>query len=233
MSWKRPYVAIDTETSGLLPHGRMLEVAAVRCDVEGNVLGVFNAIVRPEGLPPWHTQPGVRETLTVNGLDPDLVGRGIGSFNERLWSWLLGFVSASETSEPPIVVAHCASFDRSIIAQEYEFANTSSAGLLAEHVPWPSSLNRVVCTLGCDAILRPSAKSRKLAATAERWGVVLPAAAHRATADAMTCAAIFAQQMKEMGDGLDTQETDATNAVHAMSNQAAERYFAERDGRHQ
>lgn len=194
--WKRHFVAIDTETSGLLPHGRLLEVAAVRCDMQGTVLGRFEAIICPDD-PNWAKGEGAAEALAANNLEPEFVAGGVSVLNPDFWDSFISFLTLASGGEGrlPLVVAHRSAFDVGILLNEFTHARNHFL-----HMKWCKSLDLPLCTLGCDLLLRPDGKSRSLKATAQRWGVTLQEPAHRAMGDALTAAAIFSKMLPELPD---------------------------------
>jgi DNA polymerase III epsilon subunit-like protein len=225
-TWKRGYVAIDTETSGLMPGGRLLEVAAVRCDAEGRVLGKFEAIVCPDD-PQWMHAPYAEEALAVNDLDVGLVMGGINVRDSDFWRSLLGFIRTTPRGDSrlPLVVAHVATFDVGMIHKEFHHA-AKQEGLDAS-IRWPTSMDLPICTVGCDLLLRPDAKVHTLLSVAERWGVERQGPAHRAIGDALTCAKVFAKMMPELPDlGEEIEERDPFTTLVALVDDAVRKWRA-------
>ncbi len=98
------YVALDTETTGLRPESdAIIEVAAVRFDLEGNVLGTYASLVNPQAPIPAKIQriTGIKQ-LDVAGAPPlrDVAPR------------LLSFVQSAP------VVGHNVQFDLAFLQQK-------------------------------------------------------------------------------------------------------------------
>lgn len=102
------FIAFDTETTGIEPGSRMLELAAIRFNEDGEKLGEFCAMVNPHmPLPP--------DAAAVNGITPEMM---IDAFSapsalESFLEWL---------PPDPTFIAHNASFDCGIIAWEAQYA---------------------------------------------------------------------------------------------------------------
>lgn len=157
------FLVVDTETNGLA--GDACEATEVGAVLVGG----------GELHDRWETLLGVRAPL----------GRGIQRFT--------GITQAMVDAAPPaeavlgelaelmagrVLVAHNASFDRRVLRQAF-----GRAGL-----PWPDP--PVLCTVALARRLHPLARQRRLGPLAESLGIEVECA-HRALADAETCARVF------------------------------------------
>jgi DNA polymerase-3 subunit epsilon len=157
------FLAVDTETNGLA--GDACEVTEVGAVLVGG----------GELHDRWETLCAVRAPLS----------RGIQRFTQ-ITQAMVDEAPAAETTLPElaelldgrVLVAHSASFDRRVLAQAFD-----RAGL-----DWPDP--PVLCTVALARRLHPLARQRKLRPLAESLGIEVEVA-HRALADAETCARVF------------------------------------------
>lgn len=157
------FLAVDTETNGQA--GDACEVTEVGAVLVGG----------GELHDRWETLCAVRAPLT----------RGIQRFT-GITQQMVDAAPAAETTLPEladlmedrVLVAHSASFDRRVLAQAF-----ARAGLR-----WPEP--PVLCTVALARRLHPLARQRKLRPLAESLGIEVELA-HRALADAETCARVF------------------------------------------
>ncbi len=102
------WVAFDTETTGLEPGSRLLDLAAVAFDDHGTVLATFNQLVHP-GMP---IPPDASE---INGITDDVVA-GQPSTTQVLADFLAWLPSRST------LIAHNAPYDCDILTWEFQRA---------------------------------------------------------------------------------------------------------------
>ena len=157
------FLAIDTETNGLGGDAcELTEVGAV-------LVGGGELHDRWEALVP------VRAPLS----------RGIQRFT-GITQAMVDEAPAAEATLPElasllggrVLVAHSASFDRRVLRQAFERARLA----------WPDP--PVLCTVALARRLHPLARQRRLVPLAESLGIEV-GVAHRALADAETCARVF------------------------------------------
>ncbi|KAA3612794.1 MAG: 3'-5' exonuclease [Planctomycetota bacterium] len=119
MGAPRDYVILDTETTGLPPGGRLVEIGALRIRGQ-NLIETFHRLVFPE-------TPVPERATAVHGIrDQDLnQAADAGEVVEEFLAWAKG--------RP--LIAHNAGFDASILAAE------------AVRFQVPLGENRVMCTL--------------------------------------------------------------------------------------
>jgi DNA polymerase III subunit epsilon len=156
------YAVLDVETTGLSPlHHRVLEVAVVRTDARGRVLGEWVQRVHPDG-PVGATH--------VHGItDADVAGAPrFGDVLPTLNAWLAGAV----------LVAHNARFDLAFLRAEYAYQGWA--------LPWLPSL----CTLEASGHYLPALDRRRLADCCAAARVRLDGA-HSALGDARATAALL------------------------------------------
>jgi DNA polymerase-3 subunit epsilon len=157
------FLAVDTETNGLA--GDACEVTEIGAVLVGG----------GELHDRWETLVPVRAPLS----------RGIQRFT-GITQGMVDEAPPAETTLPDlaatlrgrVLVAHSASFDRRVLRQAFE-----RAGL-----EWPEP--PVLCTVALARRLHPLARQRRLAALAASLGIEVEVA-HRALADAETCARVF------------------------------------------
>ncbi len=164
-----PFVAFDTETTGLGPDDRLVELALVRF-CRGEVEAEWAALVDP-GRP----IPAV--VTAIHGIgDRDVAGRP-GS-HAILPTFL-------QLIEGAALVVHHAAFDVRVIAQE----------LLRAGLPLPQ--NPVVDTCALSRELPLSVPNHRLGTLARALNVVAPG--HRALPDAHTAKELLRAYLRELG----------------------------------
>lgn len=169
--WHQPFVAFDTETTGLSAGARIIEIGAVRF-VGQTVLGTFQQLIAP-GIP---ISPGAQ---AVHGLsDTDLAGQPPA---EVVLPAFFAFVG-----DAPLL-AHNAPFDLSMLARE-----CTRLGL-------PPPPNPVLDTRRIAQSLGLSANGYSLGALLHALG--LPAEGlHRALADADAARRLFLASLRRRRD---------------------------------
>ncbi|MHB9144676.1 MAG: 3'-5' exonuclease [Symbiobacteriia bacterium] len=165
----RPVVVLDTETTGLDPaQCRVIELAALRFNAEGQEDGQINAVLRlPEGVT---MEPKITE---ITGITPEMAAAGEDRGNVLFrFNGLL--------AENPVLIAHNAPFDAAFVDAEMvrqgwgtldlDFLDTVSLARLV-NLPYP----------------------HKLADVAKRLSIPFDGAAHRAMNDLVVTAKIAAR----------------------------------------
>lgn len=167
----RPFVAFDTETTGLAgASDYLLEVGAVKFNKDGLIGEVFNELIKP----PVHIESCITQ---INHIDDELVK------DADCASAVLGrFIAYAGTKS--VLLAHNAPFD-------VKFVN---AGLIRAGLP--QLKNMVIDTLqlarwAYPKLVNESEKGQyKLQSLAKRFGIEV-FNAHRAADDARVCMEIF------------------------------------------
>lgn len=170
MNWDT-YVAFDTETTGFGADARILEIALVVFK-DGEVVEQWETLLSPEGVD-WEDN-GVKRALEVNKIDQKSL-QGQPRFEDIFHRLAIHFRSAN------VWVAHNASFDIKMLAQEYQRMKGE---------PFPLQPQLQLCTMLLSNQVHSHEKGHKLGDVASRWGVV-PDGAHRAASDAITCGRIL------------------------------------------
>jgi DNA polymerase-3 subunit epsilon len=161
------FAVCDTETTGFRfdKGARLIEIAAVRMDGDGNVLDTFSSLVNPGR----EIELGA---IDIHGITRDML------VDAPTFADIVGdFVNVVQGA---LLVAHNAPFDTPFIAGEME---------LAGH-PWPTQ--HVLDTLGAARFLIPGLPSYKLGALADHLGIRFEGAAHAALSDALVTAKLHA-----------------------------------------
>lgn len=157
------FTVVDLETTGLFARGtdRIVEIAALRLDSEGNVVDEYCTLVNPgrdigptriHGIEAWE----VADAPTF----PDI----LGDIASRLCD--------------TVAVAHNARFDLGFLSAEFLRASNPLPGI------------RYLCTLEMAEAMDGEVSSRKLEALCESFDVPLPRA-HSAIDDARATAGLF------------------------------------------
>ena len=160
------FTIIDLETTGLFPGGndRIVEIAMVSLDPEGNITDSFCTLVNPErDVGPTH----------IHGISAAEV------LNAPKFSDVAGYVA--ETVRGSIPVAHNATFDRRFIAREFQRLSSSYS---IDEIPWLCTLRG--CSTFCDDL-----GGRSLMDCCHYFDIEL-VDAHSALADATATAHILA-----------------------------------------
>lgn len=153
------YVAFDTETTGLEPGSRLVELAAIQFD-ESGVGAAFEELVNP-GMP----MP--EDTAALNGISAEMLAgaRTAKDVLNDFIAWL-----------PPnaVFIAHWARFDTGILSWE-----TDRCGITLPSYP-------VICTCELAKELRKT-PNNKLSTLVEHYRIQRIGNAHRAMSDADAC----------------------------------------------
>lgn len=150
-------IAFDTETTGLEPGSRLVEIAAIRFDDTGP-LDTFRRYVNP-GMP----MPA--DAAAMNGVSPDALASAdlAGVVLAEFFAWL---------PEDPVLVIHNAPYDCGIV--EWALAH---GGLGSVTKPRVIDTLQIARTLG-------ETKKNGLQALVEHYGIQRLGEAHRAMSDA-------------------------------------------------
>ncbi len=150
-----PYVAIDTETTGLNPAGgdRIVEIAALRFH-RGNVLDSYTTLINPEIPVPYGA-------YRVHGISDDML-REAPSFGD-IFSELVSFIGEDPT------VYHNALFDLTFLRNEARI----------NRLEW---IRNIVIDTLLIARKLTGGKGNRLGSLAEQFGIGMPG--HRAMSDA-------------------------------------------------
>lgn len=157
------FTVFDTETTGLDPQtgARVLELAVVRIDAEGNEIDAWSTLCHPgDGV-----ELGATE---IHGITADMLA-GAPRFADVVGNFV-------ETVRGSILMAHNAPFDLAMLRNEFRLA-----GLV-----WPE--HQVGDTLVAARKLIPGLRSYKLTALAEHLGIRFEGEAHTALADTRVAA---------------------------------------------
>jgi DNA polymerase III epsilon subunit family exonuclease len=173
------FVAWDTETTGFLPNGRIIEFGLVVFE-NGEAVHEWSHLFCPENVD-WQDSR-VKEALAVNHITREML-EGQPTFNQVVPDLLLEL-------EHDVWVAHNAEFDLGMLKSEFARCGREAPAPVLS-----------VCTKLLGAYFA-NAPGNKLAQVAERYGVK-QAEAHRAVGDAWTCGSIF-QEMVRSGKLPDT-----------------------------
>jgi DNA polymerase III epsilon subunit family exonuclease len=165
------YIAFDTETTGVEPGSRLLELAAYAVDEDtGEAVSKFCRMVNPGmPLPP--------DAAAINRITPQELAEAPSAA-----SVLRDFADWIEDlpSYPPLLVAHWAQYDAGILCWEF-----GRAGL-------PQLDLQVACTCKVAKEIKTTADN-KLDTLVEHYGIKRLGVAHRAEADADACMQYFQQ----------------------------------------
>ena len=154
------YVAFDTETTGLAPGSRMVEIAGIRFDERG-LLETFHTLVNP-GMP---IPP---DAIKTHGITDEMVADApdAGEALTRFFGWL---------GEHRSMVGHYAQYDTGIVSWD-----AARCGVVL-----PDGLT-VIDT--CEIAKAVGATKRNgLDALVEHYGIERRGTAHRAMSDADAC----------------------------------------------
>lgn len=169
MGWADGWVAFDTETTGLGPSARILEIGVVTFQ-EGVPVREWSALLCPPDVD-WGSEQ-VQGALAVNKLTREmLVGKP--TFEQVLPDLLV------ELSHADVWVAHNAQFDMSMLTNELR-----RLGRPAIESPL------LVCTRNLASHVGGGAGGNKLSQVAARFGVTQEDA-HRAVVDARVCGLVL------------------------------------------
>ncbi|NNJ25814.1 exonuclease domain-containing protein [Alienimonas chondri] len=162
------FVAFDLETTGCTAAAdRTVEIGAVRFDLAGRELDVFEELVNPE-------RPIPANVIRIHGItDAAVAGAApMAEVAPRFLDWI------AASAAPPILMAHNARFDMGFVG-----AGLARAGLSAPPSP-------VFDTVRLSRRRMPTERSHSLKNCAARFGVTNDRA-HRALSDARALMAVF------------------------------------------
>jgi DNA polymerase-3 subunit epsilon len=164
------FVAVDIETTGPVPgHDSIIEIGAVRVS-NGAIVGYFETLVRPSTPVP----PAIVE---LTGITDEMVADA-----PSVTDAILAFRAFSEGA---VLVAHNHRFDMGFLDYESERAGCSP-------IPRP-----VLDTLSLSRRLHPAERRHNLRDVSVRYGTSA-APTHRALADALATAEVFAAMLDEL-----------------------------------
>lgn len=179
------FVAFDTETTGLGPDARILEVAVAHY-YRGVFLRGWSTFIEPDesvGKVDWESH-GVKKALEINHITRDQL-KGYPSFNGIM-------VRLFDELGAHVWVAHNAPFDLRMLKQELV--------RLKERPPTRPEV--CLCTKALDQQLSPGVSGFSLATVTKRWGVT-PEGAHRALVDARACGDVLLRMIPKFEAGND------------------------------
>jgi DNA polymerase III alpha subunit (gram-positive type) len=178
--WKDwPIAFLDTETTGLGPKARIVEMCVAVYEQRSFSLQL-SAVFNP-GNVDW-SDPDVVEAMRINGIDQELI-RLARPFGE-LWPAFF-----AQFNRVRLLVGQYVSYDVRRITNELNIAEN-----LAD--PLPVTL---LDTITLDWGIHPKQESYKLAEISKRWDVAMPKA-HRASGDVDTCAKLLFKMMDQLPD---------------------------------
>jgi len=196
--WKHmPFVAFDTETTGVGTDARIVDIGWLYV-IAGTENGLESRLCKPNPEPNWE-DPEVKKALDVNQIKVEDLAN-CPSF-ESVFDHFL------HACRYPIWCGHNVIFDLRMIKQERFIIEEQQGVDYTVSIPRPLF---IADTMLLDIALRPREKKRKLAVVAERWGVEPDGVAHRALADAKTSARIFCKMIPELpGDMVELEAMQA------------------------
>ena len=165
------FAVFDTETTGFKPEqgARILEIAVVKIDQDGNMLQSWSTLLNPG------------DSVDLGATDIHKIERemlvGAPTFAE-IYGDLINIISDS------VLVAHNASFDISFLKNEVSLAG--------QHWPNPVAAD----TLNGARFLMPGLESYKLSNLAKVIGANFEGDAHAALADTKVTAQLFTHLLK-------------------------------------
>jgi DNA polymerase III epsilon subunit family exonuclease len=165
----KTYVSLDTETTGLEPGSRLLEIAAIAFNERGTVLDTFETLVYPGMLIPIDLPHGI-DDMAVNGKPPADIAL------TDLFDWM---------PQGAELVIHNAPFDCSIIS----WAAAGTGFVLPEI--------SVIDTLAMARMIKAT-KKNSLQALIEHYGLIREGEAHRAMSDAEMVRQYFLKAVLEL-----------------------------------
>lgn len=172
------WVVLDTESTGVEPGSRLIELAGIRFNESGDVLDRFETLVNP-GMPlPADVQK-------VHHIDPamltDAPTAGIAIVDFMTWAGVTEFL----TSKPKwTFVAHFARFDCGLLAWE------------AQRYGITIAYDAPVIDTWAMAKADGSTTDNKLPTLVKHYGIDVPGDTHRAMADAEACMRVFLELRK-------------------------------------
>lgn len=169
------FAVVDVETTGLDPStDRIVQMAAVVINGQGDVVDSFDTVVRPENPSQY-----VHGAQHVHGISPEDVERGmpLAAALSRLW----------DISDGHLFAAHNATFD-------IKFLHAESRRVGIDH-----TVDRWVDTLELSRLTdAKKERSHSLDALCEHYGIERPVS-HEAKADATATAELLVRLIREAG----------------------------------
>lgn len=163
------HIVIDSETTGLEPGSRLVELSAILLDDEGNEAARFDQLINPGmPLPP--------DVIAVHGLTNDDLA-GSPSAKDALCQ-LLDWIDANAEAEEVTAIAHFAPYDVGIISWELGRAGICPPDF---HVIDTCAMAREI----------KATKANNLIALVEHYAIEREGTAHRARSDADACRKYF------------------------------------------
>ncbi len=157
------YFTFDTETTGLEPGSRLVEIHSTQLDPNGQVIGQFHDLINP-GM------PIPADAAAIHGITTEEVG-GARPAHLVLADWM----SWIDATERKFGIAHNAPYDVGIIGWELGRAGLSSPDI------------QVIDTCAMARAIKATAKN-SLDALVAHYGITRRGKAHRAPSDSMACA---------------------------------------------
>lgn len=173
--WAETFVVVDLETTGLSARDAITEIGAVKIH-NSRIIDSFSTLVNPGiPIPPKITAlTGITHSMAQSGLEP----------REAL-SQFFKFAQLDRS----ILIAHNAEFDCGFL----------SRAAAANELAWEKPRTIDTLALARTVLPRPIVSSHSLPTLARFFAVPTPHA-HRALADAHTCAEVFAGLVKRLED---------------------------------
>lgn len=173
--WSETFIVVDLETTGLRASDAITEIGAVKIR-NSRIIDTFSTLVNPGvPIPPKITAlTGITHSMVQSGLEP----------REALTQFFK-FAQLDRS----ILVAHNAEFDCGFL----------SRAAAANDLAWAKPRTIDTLALARTVLPRPIVSSHSLPALAKFFAVSTPQA-HRALADAYTCAEVFAGLVKRLED---------------------------------
>lgn len=181
-----PFVAIDTETTGVDPeHDEIIEVSAIKFGLDFKPKAAFSTLCKARG--------GIPATASrVNNITEEMVADC--PYFEQVAAQFQEFISGCN------ILGHNVKFDARILnyngvqfGSKARFFDTWELSKLMLTVPgdkvWNDELGHSV------VVERPDVKNRKLSTVAEHYGIYRDDA-HRSLSDCLATAAVFQKQVQ-------------------------------------
>ena len=165
------YIAFDTETTGIEPGSRIVELAGILFD-ESGVLDIFETLINP-GM------PIPADATALHGITDEIVQRS----GEETYLALAEFCRWCEPDA--ILVAHYASFDTGMMSWAFQFCGV------------PQPIGQQVIDTWQIAKHIGATKNNKLITLVEHYGINRAGLAHRAMNDADACMRYFNLLLKD------------------------------------
>lgn len=200
MTYKALMVALDCETTGFMPAGRIVEIGLILYE-DGKEVDRFCSLVHPGKDFNWD-DPGVKKAMEINKIPVEAIdGRDprIDVDEEGEEVIIAGIPRAPSFAEvydripkrfwqAGAWVAHNAKFDSEMMRVECERIGKTFFPPLT------------ICTQMLEAYLEPEVQGWKLVEVAARRGIKFEGEAHRADTDAKVCGEILMQMLPRLPD---------------------------------